>query len=479
MDGKEKLYFLLEAINDARVLAPSGQPLIIDPTNDLNRKYRDIELKQLFTKLEKDEQILKVLQVPSGISRVEIVEDLDPYDPPYQQDDGCWHIELLPAFDDYFWKIQQEPEYQEFTGKKPTDSPTKLANDTLITYEEKLDLILKALVEAKKATVKGQTTELFYKSANNGLDGFQREEIYGILNKLQEEEKILTVWRETNRLLPLNQQPKNPNFILVKCHDGFDDWYGQYLLKQKSKPNNLDWLNLLKILDVCSDIDQQLQMTRSTTVVIPSFPYPYIGRFLELFPYDSIGTRKSYQQHRWEGAQYLLREGIALEANYDNDDVVGYGNIDIRIDLIKFDDFYKALKAEFEKRQKSNEENKSKPKTDELKIDQSKVKLRVTYNAQKGELDVEGKKVKLNKNSFRAKLLELLLKDDKSRKKEWSWDEVIETIEDTKDEELTKENKNKFYPACDGLSKHIASKTGVNDLLIFNKSTVQLNPKYL
>lgn len=37
MDGKEKLYFLVDAINDAKVLAPSGQPLIIDPMNELLR----------------------------------------------------------------------------------------------------------------------------------------------------------------------------------------------------------------------------------------------------------------------------------------------------------------------------------------------------------------------------------------------------------------------------------------------------------
>ena len=60
-----------------------------------------------------------------------------------------------------------------------------------------------------------------------------------------------------------------------------------------------------------------------------------------------------------------------------------------------------------------------------------------------------------------------------------SWDEVIEEIEDTKGKEATTENKKKFYPACDGLAKHIASKTGVNDLLTFTKSTVQINSKYL
>ena len=103
---------------------------------------------------------------------------------------------------------------------------------------------------------------------------------------------------------------------------------------------------------------------------------------------------------------------------------------------------------------------------------------KLSYEPQKGILVIEGKQVKLNKESFRAKILELLLKDDKNKKKEWSWDEVIEEIEDTKDAELTKENKDKFYPACDGLQKHIALKIGINDLLIFNKSTVQINPKY-
>jgi len=65
MNGKQKIYFLLDAIDDARVLAPIGQPLIIDPTNDLNCKYRDIELEQIFTKLEKDLRVLNVVQTPS------------------------------------------------------------------------------------------------------------------------------------------------------------------------------------------------------------------------------------------------------------------------------------------------------------------------------------------------------------------------------------------------------------------------------
>lgn len=113
MSGKEKLYFLLDAIDDARAIAPSGKLLMVDPLNDLNGRLKDHELSQLFTKLEKDEGVLRVIKIPGEI-------DGDNYYSSYNEpEDSCYRIELLPAFDDYFLKIQQEPEYQEFTGKKP------------------------------------------------------------------------------------------------------------------------------------------------------------------------------------------------------------------------------------------------------------------------------------------------------------------------------------------------------------------------
>lgn len=116
MNGKQKLYFLLDAIDDARILAPAGKPLLVDPTNDLNRKYKGIELDQLFSKLQNDVKVLKVLQVPNRVKNA-IFKNLGEYE---NIDDGYYHIELLPAFDAYFLNIQHEPEYQEFTGKIPT-----------------------------------------------------------------------------------------------------------------------------------------------------------------------------------------------------------------------------------------------------------------------------------------------------------------------------------------------------------------------
>ncbi|HEY4694457.1 MAG TPA: hypothetical protein VIH52_00630 [Candidatus Nanoarchaeia archaeon] len=114
MTGKEKLYFLLNKIEDARDIAPSDRPLIIDPINNLNNRIRKEELSQLFIKLAKDEKVLILIKAPSRVKAE--LEELDPYD---FSDDGCWHISLLPNFDRYFLEVQQEPGYYEFTGRKP------------------------------------------------------------------------------------------------------------------------------------------------------------------------------------------------------------------------------------------------------------------------------------------------------------------------------------------------------------------------
>lgn len=64
MRGKQKLYFLLDAIEDARAITPSGKAILIHPMGELNSKYSDVELSQLFTKLENDEKILKIVRSP-------------------------------------------------------------------------------------------------------------------------------------------------------------------------------------------------------------------------------------------------------------------------------------------------------------------------------------------------------------------------------------------------------------------------------
>ncbi len=51
MIGKEKIYFLLNKIDDQRILTPSGQPVLIHPFGDLKGHYPDVELLMLLKKL--------------------------------------------------------------------------------------------------------------------------------------------------------------------------------------------------------------------------------------------------------------------------------------------------------------------------------------------------------------------------------------------------------------------------------------------
>jgi len=346
-----------------------------------------------------------------------------------------------------------------------------------MTYEEKLDLLINELAEAKKRTRIGQPAKIFVTKQSELVKKIIPQEIHELLLQLQDDEKIFTIKEiPTDLKTGWEVNLEKIDYFLVDILDVFDDWYESYLMKQKTGLESIDYINMLRIYDVVLDINEQIQLTNKTTVSIHLLPS--LVRFSALFPADTIGMRDKYCETRWDSLKYLKEKGFIDEFKHNSAFHRWDTIVTVTLKLSKFDEFYRKIKDEYVKRNKTDRKEE-KPKTNNLKIDTKKVAIKVTYDPQKGELDIEGKKVRLNKDSFRAKLLELLLKDDKSRKKEWSWDEVIEAIEDTKDEELTKENKNKFYPACDGLSKHIASKTGVNDLLAFTKSTVQINSKYL
>ena len=260
-----------------------------------------------------------------------------------------------------------------------------------MTYEEKLDLLINEIAEAKKRTRVGQPVKVFVTKQSELVKKIIPQEVQELLLQLQDDEKILTIKEiPTDLKTGWEVNIDKIDYFLVEILDAFSDWLIRYRMRQKSKPENLDWLNLLKALDVCSDIEQQLQIARTNYVSIPSFPYPYIGRFLELFPYDVVGTRKTYQQHCWEGVQYLIKEKAVFEAKHNGDDTFGYGSIGIKVNLENFDDFYTKIKQEFEKRkQKANKidekdvKDTPKQKTTKKTEEKSEVMYQITYTKQR------------------------------------------------------------------------------------------------
>lgn len=232
-----------------------------------------------------------------------------------------------------------------------------------MTYEEKLQKVVGKLKEERDLTRKNHKTKVVFDDSS--FTKLRIGDVCKIILKLRDDEGVVKI---LDSLQPIETVPTeqiiNPSdnddlegveVIMVEIDEAFDEWYRNYLIKQKGLPENLDNINLHKVLDVCIDINQQLQISGFTTVLIPSLPYPNLFRFPDLFPFDNVGTRKNYQQYRWESAQYLLKQGVVLEVEPKMNDVLDYGNIQIKVDMLKFEDFYKKIREEYIRRNKSKE----------------------------------------------------------------------------------------------------------------------------
>ncbi len=150
-----------------------------------------------------------------------------------------------------------------------------------MTYEEKLDLILKAIIQARKSAVKEQSVKL-YINDDNGLSPIGKDEVRDILYKLEVEEKILSINNTYNRLLPSDQQPKNPSYLLIDIRIGFDKWYSNYLIKNRTRIENLTKTNLDEIYTVLTQIEEQMQIAQSD-----KFNFGFVASTYALEGYDT------------------------------------------------------------------------------------------------------------------------------------------------------------------------------------------------
>ena len=355
-----------------------------------------------------------------------------------------------------------------------------------MTYEEKVDLILQAIYEAQKYSRQGQRPKL-HLTSDNGLKDVNINEIYDILCKIRDEEKVIDIKSPSAEVINKIQKgwDYNRDYFVLDIPDHFLIWYETRIIENLGRLESIDWINLLKIYDIAIDLNQQLQISGTNTVHIPSLPQ--MVKFPHLFPQDDIGTRRTYQDYRIQGVDFLNKRGVVKEYKYIDTMDGGYGEIKVVVDIIQFKDFFIKIGNEYQRRNEKLDKLKKTRKEDTKKEENlekinpqiTSAPINIAYDKKSGILTIQDKKVKFNKDSFRAKLLETVLKDTKSLKKEWSWDEIIEEIESVTSPDSLNEHKKKFYPACDGIAKFIAQKTGINDLLIFNKSTVQINPKYI
>lgn len=335
-----------------------------------------------------------------------------------------------------------------------------------MTYEEKLQKIVSKLKDERELTRIGHKTTVTLN--DKSFSKVRISDICKILLKLQDDEKVLTI-REAYRLdifdahkIACNSNYDEAEVVVAELNDGFDHWYANYQIKQKGKIENLSQSNFEEIYSLLVQIEDQLQLSQSG-----SFHLHFVNSIhdVEGYGFEDIDDLTNNYAER---LNYLQKIGVVKEHSQG----VRSLGADITLDVTR----YLEIKEIAERVKQTIDEASGASQKETVQTDN---KVLLHYDPDKGLLNLNGQIVKLNKDSFRAKLLELLLQDDKNRKKEWSWDEVIEKVQGTDDLDTLKENKKKFYPACDGVSKFIALKIGVNDLLIYTKSTVKINSKYL
>lgn len=230
-----------------------------------------------------------------------------------------------------------------------------------MTYEEKLDKLIERLAEERRLTRKGHSTLVTF--APGSFTKLMYLDVVKLCLQLQDDEgvlKIVNAYQGVDTFDPYEPAGTtnylDSDSLVVELSDKFDVWYEQKLLERKSNFDQLDYKNLVKIIDVALDIDQQLQISGSTKVEIESLPQ--VARFRDLFPGDSISTRKMYEQYRQEGATYLKNKG-ALSSLEIIDRDFGFGYMKMSVNLIPFNEILAKAKIEYGKRigtpEKSNE----------------------------------------------------------------------------------------------------------------------------
>ena len=328
-----------------------------------------------------------------------------------------------------------------------------------MTYDEKFSLIINNLLEAREMAREGYYCKLFL--SEEPLSKIGAEIIHEFLLKLQDDEKIIIIKGIPTSLKAVTAiQPSemlSPNsYFLIDYTDSFDGWISNFQIKEKGKIENLSEANFKEIYPVLAQLDDEMQISQSD-----KFYLGFISSIHDIKGFESEDIDELANGYL-RVLDYLKKIGVLKDYTHGTMSLDAEVSLNVPIFL-----------GVWERAKKINQSrNISTPAV-------QKEKVLAGYDSKRGLLTLGTHSIKLKRDSFRAKLIEILLKDGKSRQKEWSWDEIIETIEDTKGKEATKESKDKFYPACDGLSKFIAQKTGINDLLIYNKSTVQINSKYI
>ena len=145
--GKEKIWFLMNRLQDARDITPVGEPVSLHLMDELNGHYQPQDLISLLNKLEKEEDAVKLLSLPTD------------------QTNHKYVVKLMPGFDHYVDVIRLDPKYQEWTGIKtiPDVQVGSAKPNTILTisYAKSREIVLNGLFQLAKPNLNSENDVVF------------------------------------------------------------------------------------------------------------------------------------------------------------------------------------------------------------------------------------------------------------------------------------------------------------------------------
>lgn len=180
LHGKEKIWFLIDVISDEREVTPADEPIALHPIQDLNRNYQPQDILNLFDKLEKDNNAVKLVGMPT---------------------DQTWNkyvVKLLPGFDKYVEQLRQDPKYLDWIGEKPepaTPAPkisyaqASAKKNGVMTGQEKIQAVVDDINNAYQGLVTGNEVTVY--SGNLEQRGLRLNEQKQVLDILVKDKKVI------------------------------------------------------------------------------------------------------------------------------------------------------------------------------------------------------------------------------------------------------------------------------------------------
>lgn len=177
--GKEKIWFLVNRLNEEREVTSAGQPVSLHPMNDLNGLYPTNDLIQLVEKLEKD-KVVKLVNLPTD------------------QTFNKYQFKLLSEFDNYAQELRKDPKYLAWIGevadpepatKKEPLSVSHARKNGVMTGKEKIQTVIENINDQYQGLISGSTIIL-----HSGIleeRGIQLHEQKQVLDILANDKKVI------------------------------------------------------------------------------------------------------------------------------------------------------------------------------------------------------------------------------------------------------------------------------------------------